>query len=143
MKYFGIILVGLTLAVAACGGGKKIQMDKNPYLVIENPYWQEIVSGQEDGMNSMVLFLPYSTPIESYNVDSVYFKGYHDALTKSKMKETSVYRVRLMKGENQVKVKPPVNIEDNQALVSYLDKEGNKFYFVVDNIVQGESIFMP
>lgn len=143
MKYIGLFLASLALVMLGCGGGKQLYLDKSPYLEIENPYWQEIYSGIKDGENSIVLFLPYATPIESYKVDSVYFKGYHDALKTSIMEEKTVYRVRLIKDENREKVIPPYEITEDQALVSYVNKAGEKYYFIVDNIVKAEPIYMP
>lgn len=131
------------LVLIGCSGGKNAMLNKNPALVFDNPYWIEVVPGQQDGQKSMVLFLPYSMALENYAVDSAYFRGYHVPLKKSKMQESEVYRAKIMLRDDDTPATPPFDILNNQALVSYTDKEGNRRYFIVDNIVQGESIYMP
>ncbi len=143
MKYTNILFVLFALALVSCGGGKKVQIDKNPYLEIFEPYWQEVFPGQQEAPNSLVLILPYAVELENYGVDSVYFQGYHDALTKSVLAEMTVYRVRIIKDENANKEAPPVELMENEALVSYMNKANEKHYFKVTDIKKEQPIYMP
>jgi len=142
MKFFLSVAV-VALALIGCTGSKETMLNKQPALVFDDPYWIQIVPGQPDGKKSIVLFLPYSMALENYAVDSAYFRGYHVPLKTSEMEGKKVYRARIMLEQDHVAVVPPYEIEENQALLTYVNREGVRRYFIVENIVQGESIFMP
>jgi hypothetical protein len=142
-----VALICLAL-IAGCSDSKNIMLDKDSALVFDAPHWQEIFPGQEDGQKSMVLFLPYSLALENYNVDSVYFKGYHEPLKSTQMGKNGgndylVYRAHIMLEENKVAIVPPFEILEDQALVSYNNRDGERRYFIVENIIKGEAIYMP
>ncbi len=143
MKRLIPITLVFILIVASCTSNKNIGLDTKPLLIIENPYWQKIFPGQEDGDKQMVLILPYDMALENYKVDSVYFKGYHERLKESTMSGKTVYRARITLQDNLNLITPPYTIEENEALVSYEDKNGTKRHFRVKNILRKEPIYMP
>lgn len=138
-----LVLAAFTTAFYSCTGSKDVLLDSDPLLKVENPFWQEIYPGQQDGKKSMALIIPYAFPIENYAVDSVYFKGYHEKLVSSQMGNKEVYRVQIFIDENKEAIQPPYEITENEALVSYVDKSSTKRYFKVSNIVKKDPIVMP
>ena len=143
MKYLFPIALIIAVTIFSCSGGKNVSLDKDPLLRIENPYWQKIIPGQEDAPQSMILILPYSVELMNYYVDSVFFKGYHGELVQSVINGQAVYRIHIMIEENQTIIAPPFPIEENEALVSYIDLDKIRHYFKVGNIIMKEPLIMP
>lgn len=144
MKKIIPVLFVLIAIVASCGGGKELPLDKDPFLKIENPYWMEIIPGQQDAPKSMVVIFPMAAdPVDGYAVDSVYFKGYHEELRQSAVDGKEVYRARLLPEEGRTPVAAPFEIAEDEAVISYIDKSENKRYFIVRNIIRAEPIYMP
>lgn len=137
-----LFLFGL-IGFSACSGGKYTPLNENPALRISEAYWQEIVPGQEDGIRQIVLFFPIAESAAGYAIDSVYFKGYHDALKLYETKKNQGFRTTFSIVKDRAIIQPPYAIAENEALISYTDENGKKRYFKVGNIVQAESIFMP
>lgn len=137
-----LYLVGL-MGFCACSGGKYTPLNEDPALRIVEAYWQEIVPGQEDGIKTIVLFLPITENVAGYDVDSVYFKGYHDALKPYDTPKNRGFRATFSVVKDRTVIQPPYVITENAALISYTDENSKKRYFKVENIVQAESIFMP
>ncbi len=134
----------VVVALVSCIGSKKVDLDKSPYLKIENPYWQKVFPGQPDGLPSFDLILPYAFPIENYKVDSVYFRGYHGPLRQSKTREhKTVYRANFIEKKGHENVAPPITLTDNEALVSYFTKKEERRYFKVENIIESEAVYLP
>jgi hypothetical protein len=143
MKYAIGFVIGL-IFLASCSGGKEVGLDSSPLLQIRGAYWQEVISGQQDDPKTMILILPFVTELGSYKVDSVYFKGYHEALVKSMMQDDKpVYRTRINIDQPMTAIVPPYAIEENEALVSYIDLEKKKRYFKVSNIEAREPMYLP
>ena len=142
MKAILSVSIVLTILIS-CGGGKNVQLDNAPMVKIENPYWQEVFAGQEGGENSIVLILPCAVPLENYGIDSVYFHGFHSKLTQSIMKKQNVYRTRILLNTEKNGLETPFSITEDQALVSYVNKEKKKYYFRIKEIEKREPIYMP
>jgi hypothetical protein len=143
MKYSIGFVIGL-IFLASCSGGKEVGLDSAPLIQIKEAYWQEVIPGQRDQPKSMILILPYVTELASYQVDSVHFKGYHEALVKSMMQNNQpVYRTRINIDQPMTPIVPPYAIVDNEALVSYIDLEKKKRYFKVSNIEAREPMYLP
>lgn len=143
MKYSIGLVIGLII-FASCSGGKEVGLDTAPLLQIKGPYWQEVISGIQDDPKTMILILPYVTELGSYQVDSVYFKGYHEALVKSMMQnDQPVYRTRINIDQPMTPIVPPYTILENEALVSYIDLEKKKRYFKVSNLEMREPMYLP
>jgi hypothetical protein len=138
------LLVVFGAIVQSCTGSKEVYLNETPEVVVMEPTWQEIMPGQEDGQKMMILFLPIESQVVDYNIDSIYFKGYHQNLTyKSKSSSSEGYQAVIVLDDNKAKVEPPVELLENQALVSYIDVDLVRRYFKVSDFKQAESIFMP
>ena len=140
-----VFLVALVLVfVQSCTGSKEIVLNESPDVEVIAPTWTEIMPGQEDGQKTIVVFLPVANEKQKYAVDSIYFLGYHQALTyKTKTSAGGGYQAIIVVGKDNNSVEPPYELTSNQALVSYLDAKKVRHYFRVSDIKKAESIFMP
>ena len=143
MKKIIPVLIVLIAVAASCGGGKELPLDKEPLLKIENPYWMEIIPGQQDAKKSMVVIFPMAEPVEGYAVDSVYFMGYHEELRQSAVDGKEVYRARLFPEKDREPIPAPYEIAADEAVISYVDKMEKRRYFIVRNIIRAEPMYMP
>ncbi|NOQ73665.1 MAG: hypothetical protein GQ574_16785 [Crocinitomix sp.] len=147
MKNFVKILflfIVLGAFAQSCTGNKEIMLNETPEVTVVGPTWQEIMPGQEDGQKMMVVFLPVENQVIDYNIDSIYFKGYHQNMTyKSKSSSGAGYQSVIVIDDSKAKVDSPVELLENQALVSYFDVDKVRRYFKVSDFAQAESIFMP
>jgi len=143
MKKLPILFIVALAIISACSGSKNMPLDKDPLLRIEDPYWFKVMPGQEDAEKFSVLILPVVAVLESYQPDSVYFRGYHEHVKLSGMDGKSVYRAQLFEKSQNDTIKPPYDLDDDQALMSYLTSDSVKRYILIENIIQGETIFMP
>ena len=138
------LFVVLGAMVQSCTGSKEVALNENPAVKVTSPTWQEIIPGQEDGQKMMVVFLPVENPVENYAIDSIYFKGYHQNMTyKSKASSGAGYQAVIVMDASKPKVESPIELLENQALVSYIDMNKVRGYFKVSDLKQAESIFMP
>lgn len=143
MKKVPILFIVALAIISACSGSKNMPLDKDPLLRIEDPYWFKVMPGQQDAEKFSVLIIPVVTVLESYQPDSVYFNGYHEPLQLTGMDGKTVYRAQLFENQQNDTVQAPHELKKDQALMSYYTPDTIKRYILVENIIQGETIFMP
>lgn len=138
-----VYLFAFITALLSCGTSQKLILDETSEIEFFRPFYKMIYPGQEDGIKTVVLVLPYQNQAEGYEADSVYFMGYHEALKAEKRSGQTVYLAKISLDDNHTTVIPPFDYKEKQALVSYLDAELKKHYYIIQNIVEEEPVFMP
>ena len=154
MKLIGILLFALSFSQCA-----SISLTNNPPFTINNATYSHVTGGLP-GNNTLNLMLEF-TENQSVDFQKVYFqnrsikavieqkgaKKYIAARYKTSTKNDSKDRVLHAKPEkeygNTAKVKEeiPFELEDSEAILSYLDN-GLVKYFKIKNIKKKKRVFM-
>ena len=129
-----------------CAGTHKLE--KSVPLPIGEVYYQNWVAGVKGGGAGFNIFIPVSDNTKNIILDSVYFKG---KKAKLEFNNNTVFigRFKSSKNRNQDIImisdsntdfpkKTPFNLNDNECVVSYLEKDKIK-YFKIENIIRKES----
>ena len=139
------LVFSLTLLIG-CSGRQRITDEKTVKrrsIVFVNPYYQEVIPGQQDGVKSMILYFPSNDTAPDYKADSVYFKGCQEILTTYKNSQGQGFRTNIEMKENAVFVTPPQPLSENEALVLIVYPDGKRRYIKVENLAKRESLFLP
>jgi len=139
-QIYTLLLVGL---IASCIGGKKIPLVDEEIIFFNEPYYQEIFPGQEDGQKRLLLTLPVQTFTTGNDFDSVYFHGFHVSLLRNVNQMKVEYSAKILVPKEKVEIIPPYPLTDSEALLSYTDIKGKKKLMKVENILRKEPIFQP
>lgn len=143
--YLYVFLFALIGLFQSCKNKEAVELmlDEKPYLEIENPYTQKIYAGQEDGINKMILVFPGKPNPTQNIIDSVYFKGFCEALKSTKIGGNQALQATFNLVDQRDSVQSPFEITQGEAIVSYRTYQQKRRYFKVTGIVEKEPIYMP
>lgn len=153
MKLFGILLLALSFGQCA-----SVKMDKNPPFKVEAATYNHVTGGMP-GNSTLNLMIEFTSP-EVVDFKNVYFQN---RITKAIIeqkgdKQYIAARYKTSSGEDRKDIvlhsdpqkeygnapveNFPFELKENEAMVSYA--KGEKiYYFKIENIVKGKSVFMP
>lgn len=140
MKFIQYISVSIVSSILfmQCSSAQKLQ--KEATFKTDNAYYQKWVAGVKGGGSGINVFIPVTTKVEDVKLDSLFFRGHKVAL-QTKPNNATLYIGYITTDANQKegftsnKVKLPFELNDNEAVVSYIENNTTK-YIKIENLVE-------
>lgn len=141
MRYLlGFILAGIFVS---CAIHNQIKVVDNLPIDFVKPFYKMIYPGEKEADKEMLLVLAYEGALNDITLDSVYFRGYHQKLTENVRSGYKVFQAKFKLLANHKFIESPVDISNEQALISFSDKTGLKQYYLVPKVVEEKPVYMP
>ena len=134
----------LLFAVLGCGGQQQFKFEQQNVLQFENAQFQKWVAGIKGGGAGYNLIFVIKEP-KDIVLDSVYFKKWKVKLLSDKihhysaiindgsnnMADHPVSGTIQMENESELATDTPFELEENEAVISYLEGSSRKYYKLI------------